>query len=104
MLVTLYEQYGCYTLSAVNKKLAGAEILVQSDWDFPGLAQSLGWKPKAVWIKGPSYCYHRHTDGTVDCPDCEKSAQEFINEARSWLDERVGRNFRISDEYFNTNN
>ncbi len=35
----------------------GRSILVQADWDFPGLASTFAWSP----------CSCGATDGTVDC-------------------------------------
>lgn len=78
--------------------------LVQSDWDFPGLAQSLGWSllrvqrdedGNVVHLKkvhrGHSkvYCQHDGTDGTVTCPACGITASDFISAAAEWLDERA---------------
>jgi len=63
--------------------------LFQTDWEFPGLAQSLGWNGKI----GREKCDHRGTDGTVDCPECGKTAIQFIMEAEEWLDARVGKVF-----------
>jgi hypothetical protein len=78
--------------------------LVQSDWDFPGLAQALGWsllqvqrdrEGDVVRLKkvhrGHSKvrCEHSRTDGTVTCPDCGLTASDFISAAAEWLDARV---------------
>lgn len=53
-------------------------VLVQTDWDYPGLASTFGWSP----------C-HDETDGTVDCP-CGKTAGELIAEASQYLNEHCG--------------
>lgn len=49
-------------------------VLVQTDWDFPGLAASFGFVP----------CDCGATDGTVDC--LHKTATEMITEAIDYLD------------------
>lgn len=78
--------------------------LVQTDWDFPALAQQLGWsllrvqidkEGKTVHLKkvyrGHSKvnCEHPHTDGTVTCGECGVTASDFISAAVEWLDERA---------------
>ena len=57
----------------------GDDILVQTDWDFPGLASAFGWVPCRK-------C--RFTDGTIDC--AHQTAGEIIEEAREFLDEHIG--------------
>jgi hypothetical protein len=97
---------GGYELLPVNKRLArrqeqenGEEsILFQTDWDFPSLARSLGWRGKI----GREKCEHRGTDGTITCPDCGRTAGDFIAAAVDWLDDNVGRVFQGKGaEYFN---
>ena len=61
----------------------GRDLLVQTDWDFPGLASTFGWPP----------CWCGFTDGTVDC--AHRAAGEMIAEARSYLDEHLG--FKVDD-------
>lgn len=51
--------------------------LLQTDWDYPGVASTFGWTPCC-----------QETDGTVDCP--HKTATEMINEAYEYLLEHVG--------------
>jgi len=58
----------------------GEDILIQTDWDYPGVATTFGW---------PGH-EHDSTDGTIDCPECGKSAMEMINEAREWLSDHIG--------------
>jgi hypothetical protein len=96
----------CYELTPANKRLAkqmadetGEEsVLFQTDWDFPSLARELGWRGKI----GRERCEHRGTDGTVTCPDCGRTASEFIGAASKWLDNHVGHVFRGKGEcYFN---
>lgn len=78
--------------------------LVQSDWEFPRLAQDLGWSllqvqvdkdGKIVHLKkvhrehSKVNCQHSGTDGTVNCRDCGITASDFITAAGEWLDKRV---------------
>ena len=72
------ERFGCYLITAED----GQDILIQTDWDFPGTARTFGWAPKP----GPDGCQHRGTDGTITCPDCGRTAGSFIAEARDYLD------------------
>lgn len=74
-------------------------ILVQADWDFPGLARNLGWNMGPRRTK-QGVCYHRSTDGTVNCRDCGKSAGAFIDEAREYLDRKIDGSYRGLDDYF----
>jgi hypothetical protein len=73
----------------------------QTDWHFPGLAQSLGWSLTRVQ-KGRdgrlrllkrrpthgTFCPHDSTDGTVTCRGCGLTAGEFIYAASDFLDSR----------------
>lgn len=74
--------------------------LVQTDWDYPGVAQSLGWSLTRVQKKGKRRpitvtmkrtpprgqgCDHSQTDGTVNCPACGVTASEFISAAGEFL-------------------
>jgi hypothetical protein len=56
--------------------------LVQSDWDYPAAAQSIGYGLR----RRGERCAHRGTDGTIDCQDCGKTASQFISEAAAILD------------------
>jgi len=104
MTTLLQGDYGTYELLPANKRVAKAfkrdtgeeTILFQTDWDFPGLARALGWNGKVRRER----CPHRGTDGTITCPDCGKSAGEFIGAATQWLDGHCGQTFRAGDEYF----
>lgn len=72
--------------------------LYQTDWDWPALAQEMGWSLRrvqkrrghAVELKhSPPRghgCDHRGTDGTVTCPDCGVTAHDFISAAYNYLD------------------
>jgi hypothetical protein len=56
----------------------GEEILIQADWDFPGVANTFGWSP----------CHCGTIAGTVDCP--HKTASAMISDAAEYLDDHVG--------------
>ena len=56
----------------------GRDILIQSDWDFPGTASSFGWEP----------CFCGATDGTVDCP--HRTRSDMMAEAWEFLAEHIG--------------
>ena len=57
-------------------------VLVQTDWDYPGLASNLGFVPCAD-CDG--------TDGTVDCE--HRTAGEMIAAASEYLDAHLGEVF-----------
>ena len=63
--------------------------LVQLDWDFPGVAQSMGW---SIGCDCP-------TDGTVDCE--HRTAGDHIAAAYDYIRERDGESFDALDEYLN---
>jgi hypothetical protein len=69
------DEFGNFILVAEN----GQSILVQSDWDYPGVATNFGWVPC------PECGF---TDGTVDCK--HRTVHEMIAEACEYLDEQVG--------------
>ena len=89
---------GHYVLSVANRRVSfkmkqdGLECdkYFQVDTDFPGLARTLGWNGKI----GRERCRHSQTDGSVKCPDCGRTAIEFINAAQAWLDRHNGCVFR----------
>lgn len=72
----------------------GRTVLIQVDYDYPGVASRMGWP-----FKGAD-CDHSSTDGTVDCPDCGKSATDFITEAADWIADHAGEEFPDLDDYF----
>lgn len=57
--------------------------LFQVDYDAPGLARTFGWNGK---VGRERKCRHWRTDGTVDCPDCGRTASEFIEAAQRFID------------------
>lgn len=64
-----------------------ATTLIQTDWDFPGVASACGFEP----------CECGATDGTVDCE--HKTASEMISAAYDWLREHQEIEFEGLDEY-----
>ena len=56
---------------------------VQSDWDYAGLASSMGWRA----------CECGRTDGTVDCKACGRDVGEMLAEAQEWIDDHLGEVF-----------
>jgi hypothetical protein len=71
----------------------GRTLLIQTDWDFPGVASSFGWNIADVTVYSGRFrlpCDHSETDGTVDCPRCGTRAGVFIEAARDWLTENDG--------------
>jgi hypothetical protein len=75
-----------------NGKPTGRSVLVQTDWDYPGVAQSFGWDMRetqqADRVDRP--CQHDGTDGTVPCPDCGLTQTDFISAAYDWLRQQDG--------------
>lgn len=68
----------------------GRDILVQTDWDWPGVASTFGWSTRNVLSQHTPGCDHCGTDGTVDCPECQVPASRFIESARAWIDDNDG--------------
>jgi hypothetical protein len=56
----------------------GRSTLIQTDFDFPGVASTFGWQP----------CSCGATDGTIDCP--HRTVAEMIVEAREFLGTAIG--------------
>jgi hypothetical protein len=54
------------------------DLLVQTDWDFPGVASTFGW----------SACACGETDGTVDC--VHRTTDEMIADAQDFLRAHAG--------------
>lgn len=72
-------------------------ILIQSDWDFPGVAQTFGWSlSRRQQPKAKERCEHSGTDGTVTCPDCGLTPDMFISAAMAFLDD-VDSDFEVED-------
>jgi hypothetical protein len=82
----------CKILNAENER---HNILVQTDWEAPGVANTFGWDMTEVQPQNYGYyglkCRHSHTDGTVDCPDCGVKASTFISAAIEYIDSNDGK-------------
>ena len=86
-----------YLLCRVSNPEAGEEhynwntrdddntLLIQTDWDWPGLASSFGWVA----------CECGHTDGTVDCK--HHTATDMIADAGEFLDNMAASGKVIPD-------
>jgi hypothetical protein len=73
------------------KTRVGDSALVQTDWDYPGVAQTFGWDIRSVQQEGREEpCGHDGTDGTVTCPECGLKAGDFICAAGIWLEDHDG--------------
>jgi len=73
--ITLVDDlHGNFVLQADD----GRDLLIQVDWDYPGVASTFGWSP----------CPCGQTDGTVDCP--HRTASEMIGEAGEFLRDHLG--------------
>ncbi len=68
----------------------GEDGLIQTDWDFPGVASTFGWSIQDVQKDTENLCQHTNTDGTVKCKDCGLEPGDFISAARQWIDENDG--------------
>lgn len=64
------------------------DALIQTDWDYPRVALRMGWQP----------C-HPSTDGTIDCPECNKTTSEMIDEAYEYILDLEHEPFEALDEY-----
>lgn len=65
-------------------------VLIQTDWDFPGVAAAMGWRA----------CKCGGTDGAVDCQRCGRTVGEMIGEALEWIEVHEGEEFEGLDDYF----
>lgn len=84
--------------------VAGDEVIFDVDYDYPGLAQNLGWNMRDVQrnARRNDPCDHRGTDGSINCPDCGVRAVQFIDSAGAWLHRHLTHVFvdTPADEYF----
>lgn len=100
----------CVKIVAEN----GKDLLIQTDWDFPGIASSFGFSLSSVqkcdkcgkistglhnqvvkYCKHcqhnvGSVCSHEGTDGTIACEVCKVLASDFIQAAREYIDDNDG--------------
>lgn len=72
----------------------GKDLLIQTDWDYPGVASNLGWSPA---------CTCGGSDGTVNCKACGVTASQMIQSAGEFLDEHLGDTFE-DPGYFTAEN
>lgn len=68
------------------KIIGGGQFLVKgvyigTDWDYFSAIKSLGY---GIHRRNEK-CKHIYTDGTINCPDCGKTAIMFISEAADIL-------------------
>lgn len=79
------------------------DVLVQTDWDYVGLARTFGASLRSL-VRKPAgepvvlsedeygqvlqvyWCKHQRTDGTSKCEDCGATPSEFIAAAQEYLD------------------
>ncbi len=71
-------------------------ILVQTDWDFPSVAQAMGWR---LSDGTENTCPHEGTDGTVPCKECGATPGAFISAAYDFIREHAEEEFPGLDEY-----
>lgn len=75
-----------YKLVGVDNDGNERSILIQTDYDYPGIASSFGWVP----------CDQCHdTDGTVDCT--HKTASDMICDASKFLDSISDTGYCVDD-------
>ena len=107
----------CCPCKIVDKE-SGKDILVQTDFDYPGFASTFGWNLREVKPEEPSdyetewkdnteldeteraafalyekqcACDHDDTDGTIDCEHCGLDAMVFITSAGAYLEKNDGK-------------
>lgn len=76
MKITL--QSGDFGWDYVIEAEDGRDVLIQTDWDYPGTASTFGFVP----------CDCGETDGTIDCK--HKTASDMIAAAAEYLDDHIG--------------
>lgn len=68
--------------------------LIQTDWDWPGVASSIGWVP----------CKCGATDGTVPCVPCERTVSTMIAEAYNYIRKHTDEPFEALADYITDEN
>ena len=76
-MITL--EAGQFGWDFIIRKDDNQSVLIQTDWDYPSVAQSFGWS---------GLCRCGFSDGTIDCVDA--TASQHIAAARAWLDANIG--------------
>lgn len=66
-----------------KEKPTREDMVIQTDWDYPGLASSMGWRA----------CECGGTDGTVDCEKCGRVADRMMAEAYDWIRAHMNEKF-----------
>jgi hypothetical protein len=84
LICRLDPETGCY--SDAEKDSA----LVQTDWDYPGVARTFGWNIRNMQ-RGGADCAHSSTDGTIECAECKVTPSCFIADAAGYLDSNLGK-------------
>ena len=77
--VTLEE--GQFGWDYILRHADGRTVLIQNDWNYPGVAGHMGWVP----------CKCGETDGTIDCK--HHTAHDMINSEQEFLDDHIGDEF-----------
>ena len=82
-------RYGAFEIvpDSGDRKDGAATTYVQTDWDYPGVATSMGWQA----------CDCGSTDGTIDC--AHRTASEMISGAFDWIEAHEGQPFKALDDY-----
>lgn len=89
-LSTPHNAPGCFLITAAD----GQSRLIQTDWDFPGVASSFGFSLVHTQAPGREFgsedtdrppCRHERTDGTIACRECGVQPGQFISDAADWL-------------------
>jgi len=88
-----------------NPQSESDSVLVDLDWDWPGIAGRMGWSLASHQVLNRGYygqgpCEHSGTDGTIDCPDCGLTPTSFIREAGEHIRDHAGESFPALNEYF----
>lgn len=74
-------RHGAYGF--IRQTDGGRAILVQSDWELPGIAIMFGGILGELVDNG---CQHLGTDGTVKCSHCGADVGDFISASMRYLD------------------
>jgi hypothetical protein len=90
-MATITLEQGQFGSDYIIRSSDGETMLVQTDWEYPGIATTFGWDTFDVQHDDDvTLCKHIETDGTVDCPDCGMKTSKFIAAAHDYLDEHIG--------------
>lgn len=83
---TVTREYCAYLVTEAD----GSTDLVQTDWEYPSLAERLGWRLQDVQQDDSDIlCDHGSTDGTVDCSECGLTPGDFITSAMEYIDSQI---------------